>query len=123
MTDDPTTKVCPGCNGKGTPDQDEWCCNFAHIDVGWGDGPCPDPSYGGCGGTGRVEMDTGELLEALHRSLQWPRGFDLSPTESGFEIEFWTFEDDGFQYDRPYRPFEGQSPDDALRAALREVTE
>jgi hypothetical protein len=94
MTDDPTTKPC----GAGYPPSIE------------------HPSYCYCHGTGRVPLDTGELLEALRqRHRQFVLFCDASQDDE------WGFAwlNDG---DRNITAeFSFPDSDDALRAALRAV--
>ena len=89
MTDDPTTKPCP----------------YHQY---------PAPWCNACHGTGRVPMDTGELLEAL--ALAWP-GFTLrhySPPSGGWIVEL-----DAPGQRGPECFASAVSLPNALRAALR----
>ena len=96
MTDDVTTKPCPYCGGK------------PEI------GPCSGQwRSDGCHGTGRVPMDTGELLEALFAD-----GWDVKIYRTAYGVRVDV--DNGSDYLTTSGKF--KTPDDALRAALRAVS-
>jgi hypothetical protein len=103
--EDLTTKVCRWCGGTG---------NTALTLDEYPKPECPD-----CHGTGRVPMDTGELLEALRIALPWPHGFDLTPYDDVWAVEKWLWDKGAVYYNANSKKF--NTPDDALRAALREV--
>ena len=87
MTDDPTTKPCP----------------YHQY---------PAPWCNACHGTGRVPMDTGELLEALFAD-----GWDVKIYRTAYGVRVDV--DNGSDYLTPSGKF--KTPDEALRAALRAV--
>ena len=94
MTDDPTTKPCPLAH----PDHKRVGRTITGVWYG-----CAS-----CGGTGRVAMDTGELLEALAA-----RGVVQL---TGYDNGMWTCVGTGTTSGKP------KPRDEALRAALQEVT-
>jgi len=67
VTDDPTTKPCPECGGRG----------YDRISD---DGAFDKRECYECNASGRVPMDTGELLEALARAVA-PAVFSFSVFE------------------------------------------
>jgi len=104
MTDDPTTKPCPLAH----PDHKRVGRTITGVWYG-----CAS-----CHGTGRVPMDTGELLEALRaRAHSVELRFRRENVRAGREwIAF------AIVVDREAIVGYGKTPDEALRAALRAVT-
>ena len=96
MTDDPTTKPCPSkfWHHPEVVAQGEPCCV--------------------CGGTGRVPMDTGELLEAL-----FALGWDVKIYRTAYGVRVVLLRN-GSDYFTPSGKF--NTPAEALRAAIRAVT-
>jgi hypothetical protein len=101
--DDPTTKPCgidPGCNGTLVRDH------------GHDDSPCDI-----CHGTGRVPLTTGELLDALRERLG--DGAQLCGVNWVARLKRWQVVI--MFVAAPTARFDGDTPDDALRAALRSI--
>jgi len=99
VTNDPTTKPCPAGRIYSLRMTGEHV--YTHN---------PDCE---CHGTGRVPMDTRELLEALF-ALGWD--VNIYRTAYGVRVDI----DNGSDYLTPSGKF--NTPDEALSAALREVT-
>jgi len=100
MSNDPTTKPCPCVCHK--PEEASGH-GFRDEYGGWQVENCPT-----CHGTGRVPMDTGELLEACARrypigALSWSNGWEF-------------YEDTAWDSNSGY--WQAANRDEALRAAL-----
>ena len=97
MTDDPTTRTCPDCEGKGVRDDAR---TLAEWDV--------PQSCGRCEESGRVPLTTSELFDALAETLRAGEGLSvmavggLSRRAVCVGLLVW----------------EGDTVDDALRLAL-----
>lgn len=91
MSNDPTTKPCPDCPGDGSTWVDQTPC--------------------ACHGTGRVPMDTGELLEALFDAGEYIESIER--LSDGMVIVILGISEVESMRD---------NLDEALSAALREVT-
>ena len=77
------------------------------------------PSACDCHGTGTVPLTTGELFDALKSRVRVVCVFTDSRQDDRIAVDCW----DGDNPEQPLVDVEADTLDDALRAALRAVTE